>query len=194
MVIKRGQKSRRAYGIGRGLSIVLRTTSCAPRNGKQHLLAGLVFLLLVISACGGDAGGEPGSPTIHYGEDICTFCGMIITEERYAAGYITADRAERTFDDLGDMVQYHLDNPEEVIAFFVHDHESGEWIRGESAHYALSGDLPTPMLSGLAAFPSAEKAAAFAVEFEGDVLTFNELLTHYRDNPPTPLFSDLATE
>ena len=65
---------------------------------------------------------------------------------------------------------------EEVTAFFVHDYESREWIRAETAHFVLSDSLTTPMLSGLAAFASIEQADAFATEVGGKMLTFEELL------------------
>jgi copper chaperone NosL len=146
----------------------------------------VIMLLLTLTACGAEASAEPAPPTIHFGEDICEFCGMIISEDRFATAYVTADGHGHAFDDIGDMVQSHLKMQEDVTAFFVHDHESRDWIRGETAYYVLSGNLPTPMLSGLAAFSSAEKAKTFAAEMGGQVLTFDELLTHYRENPPTP--------
>jgi copper chaperone NosL len=145
------------------------------------------ILLLVVSACGGNANAELAPPTVHYGEDVCEFCGMIVSEEAYTAGYVTRDGHGHTFDDIGDMVQSHLKMQEDVRAFFVHDYESKAWIRAETAHYVLSRDLPTPMLSGLAAFAAAEKATDFAIKVDGKGLTFDQLLTHYRENPPTPM-------
>jgi copper chaperone NosL len=150
------------------------------------------ILLLTLTACGGDTNTEPSPPTIHYGEDICEFCGMIVSEERYAAGYITQGGGEHIFDDIGDMVQAHLEKQEDVVAFFVHAYEEHTWIRAETAHYVMSHDLPTPMLSGLAAFASAEQAKEFAAELNGRVLTFDQLLTHYRENPPTPMSPGMA--
>jgi len=186
------REKRSAYCVVRSSEDSPRTTHYALRN--SYLLTGLIFLLLAISACGATEGGEPQPPTIHHGEDICEFCGMIVTEERYASGYITGGGEELIFDDVGDMVQYYLDNQDEVAAFFVHHHETRDWIRAETAYFALSPNLPTPMLSGLAAFPSTEEAEEFAAGLEGEVFTFDELLTHYRENPPTPFLSDMATD
>jgi copper chaperone NosL len=150
----------------------------------QHLAALLVLagLLWGTAACRSNNQGEVRPPEIHYGEDICEFCGMIISEERYAAGYLTEDGQDHIFDDIAGMVQAHrqvLDGSP-VVAFFVHDYEDSTWIRAETAHYVLSQELPTPMLSGLAAFSRVEAAEALAVETGGQVLTFDDLLDFYQ--------------
>lgn len=153
------------------------------RNLKLSSLLLFALLLIAVTACGGAAGDEPTPPAIHYGEDICEFCGMIISEERYAAAYVTRDGQGRIFDDVGDMVQAHLQRQEDVAAFFVHDHETRDWIRAETAYFVLSPDLPTPMLSGLAACAAPEQAADLAAELGGEVFTFDELVTYLRDKP-----------
>ena len=138
------------------------------------------ILLLTVTACGGAANAEPTPPTTHYGEDICEFCGMIISEERHAAAYVADDGHGHVFDDIGDMVQLHLQEQDEVVAFFVHDYQDGAWIRAETAHYVRSDGVTTPMFSGLAAFASSEQAEALADELQGQVLSFDEVLAHYQ--------------
>ena len=70
----------------------------------------LALLLLTLTACGGIASADPMPPTIHYGEDICEFCNMIINEERHAAAYITKDGQSHIFDEVGNMFQGLLKN------------------------------------------------------------------------------------
>lgn len=142
-----------------------------------------VLLALLLTACR-TAGADPTPPPIHYGEDVCEFCGMIASEERFAAAYTTPDGHAHLFDDIGDMVQQHLKSPEGVSAFFAHDYESRAWIRAEEAHYVRSEQIATPMLSGLAAFASRQGAESLAAETGGQIFTFDELLAFYRDNPP----------
>jgi copper chaperone NosL len=147
---------------------------------KAIILTPLLFILLwVVTACGGAAKAELAPPEIHYGADLCEFCGMIISDSRYAAGYLTSDGEQHIFDDIGNMFQSHLQKQDEVRAFFVHDYEEQRWIRAETAHYVLSPKLVTPMLHGLAAHVTAEKAEALAAEIGGEVFTFEELLAHY---------------
>ena len=153
------------------------------RTGVRFWLEPLlivIVLLIGVTACASQAAGEPIPPEIHLGEDACQFCRMIISDERYAAGYLTADGDEFIFDDIGDMFKHHLDRAEAVTAFFVHDYNDHTWIRAETAVYVLNPDLPTPMLSGLAAFAGEAEARRFAAETEGDIFTFEELLARYR--------------
>lgn len=143
-----------------------------------------VFLiLLLVTACTSANAGEPVPPTIHYGESACEFCGMIISEARYAAGYISADGTEHVFDDIGDMVKAHQQNQQEVRAFFVHDYNDERWIRAESAFYVLSPDLKTPMASGLAAVAAEADAGALADKMNGQVLSFADVQDHLEQAP-----------
>jgi copper chaperone NosL len=169
--------------IGYGAWCVVRNI----RRNTQYAIRfiGLNIILTGLIACSGNTSATTTStpPTLHYGEDVCEFCGMIISEERFAAAYVTADGHGHTFDDIGDMIKAYLKMQEDVTAFFVHDHESGNWVRAETAYFVLSQELPTPMFSGLAAFDSKDKANAFAMEVAGEWFTFEELLTRYRENP-----------
>lgn len=148
---------------------------------KTITLTTLLFVLaIIVSACGGAAQTEAAPPEILYGQDICEFCGMIVSDPRYAAGYLTPDGGEHIFDDIGNMFQSHLQNHNEVRAFFVHDHETQSWIRAETAYYVKSSKLLTPMLHGLAASATPEKAKALATKVDGQVLTFDEVIAHYQ--------------
>ncbi|RME70484.1 MAG: hypothetical protein D6784_16710 [Chloroflexi bacterium] len=149
------------------------------------------FLLVVgvslgVCACASDASATPQPPTIHYGEDVCEFCGMIVSEERFAAGYVLQDGTERVFDDIGDMIQQYLREPGQVAALFVHEYNEHTWIRAETAYYVHSDHLTTPMLSGLAAFAGEAAAQQAAADLQGQVMQFEDLLTHYRQHPSTP--------
>jgi copper chaperone NosL len=150
-----------------------------------NILLLLTLLLLTISACGSNTSAEPTPPTIHYGEDICEFCNMIINEERHAAAYITKDGQGHIFDEVGNMLQGLLKNQDipDVTAFFVHDYEQQNWLRAETAYYVLSPELSTPMGSGLVALTSSEQAKTLATEVQGQVFTFEELLAYYQENP-----------
>jgi copper chaperone NosL len=134
---------------------------------------------LGLAGCGG--GGDPlAPPEIVYGEDICDACGMIIMDPRFAAALVVevGGRPEpRKFDDIGDLVAYQHDHPAlPVLRAYVHDYDTEEWLVAEEASFVRTAELVTPMDHGLAAFGSGERAAAFASETAGSVLSYADLL------------------
>lgn len=159
--------------------------SRTPHNTRYAATSMLLFLTILLfnTACSSKVSTEPVPPTIHYGEDLCEFCNMIISEERFAAGYLTQDGEEWIFDDIGGMFQHHLQQQEDVMAFFVHDYEDRTWIRAETAHYVISKELPTPMLFGIVAYAESEKAELIASRSDGEVLTFDEVMVYYQEPP-----------
>lgn len=147
---------------------------------RLHFLLITTILLAALTACGGESTGEPVPPTIHYGEDMCDACGMIISDARFAAAYVTPDGDTEIFDDIGGMFKTHLSKKDNVTAFFVHDHQDESWIRAETATYVLNPDLPTPMAFGLVAYTSPDQAQALVSETGGEVLNFDEVMEHYQ--------------
>ena len=139
--------------------------------GRLLLSLTAVFLL---AACGGGTNLEE-PPEIRYGEDICEQCGMIISEARYAASYVTTAGDVRLFDDVGGMLVYDVQNEEDVHIYWVHDFNTEEWIKADTAVYVLSNDLATPMGWGLAAFAQAADAEQFMAENGGVITTWDDL-------------------
>jgi copper chaperone NosL len=140
------------------------------------LVTAAVFLAaaVLMTACSSSPNlDEP--PTILYGEDVCDHCMMIINEARYATAYSTGDGETRRFDDIGGMIRYDLDSGEDVVAYWVHDFETEEWLKAESAFYVEDDNLHTPMGFGIIAFDSQERAESWAALQGGMLMTFSEL-------------------
>lgn len=87
---------------------------------------------------------------------------MIISEERFAAGYVDASGTTVAFDDLDEFLRAMANRPELIPISFVHDVESGGWMKAGRAFFATIAGFPTPMGSGIGAFATPEGAAAFA--------------------------------
>lgn len=137
------------------------------------LMMGLTAVFF-LAACGSDVNLEE-PPEIRYGEDVCEQCGMIISEARYAASYVTTDGYVRLFDDMGGMLIYDLNNQEEVHVYWAHDLNTEEWIKADEAIYVLNDDLTTPMGWGLAAFANTADAEQFMTENGGALTTWGDL-------------------
>lgn len=140
--------------------------------------AGLLVAGGFLAACQG--GGDPlAPPDIAYGEDVCDQCGMIISDERFAAAAIVETAAGQTearrFDDIGDMLAYRHNPEVEVLRWWVHDHDSLEWIDARNATFVQSEAIGSPMGFGLAAFADAAVAEAKRTEWGGETFDFEAL-------------------
>jgi len=119
----------------------------------------LLMLLAVISftACRDKI--DTGPQAIHYGEDSCGRCGMIISDKRFAAELIDQKGEAVKFDDVGCMAE-HLKGAEKAgtkpLAVYVADFGTGEWIDAGKAFYLLNPELKSPMGYNIAAFGDAE--------------------------------------
>lgn len=122
---------------------------CALR--LAHVLP--LALAILVSACSGDP--PTGPVEIRYGRDTCAFCGMIITDPRFAAQIRGgAGHAAYKFDDIGDALLF-LDRQswkdDAGVEFWVMDAETGKtWLDARRAFYV--GGMQTPMSHGFGAF------------------------------------------
>lgn len=138
---------------------------------KSAMIA--AFSLAVLAGCGPKKTAEA-PPMIRPGEDACAECGMIINEVKYAAGQRTAAGEEQLFDDIGDMLDHHVAHGVPP-AYWVHDHQDGQWIPATAATYVAAADLKTPMGSGLAAFRARADAEAFAAKQNGKAMAWADV-------------------
>ena len=151
---------------------------------KSRLLILVVILLLALLPGCAQAANTEEPPEIAYGQDVCDRCGMIISEEKFAAAYWTTAGDAHRFDDIGGMADHVAEKEDEIATYWVHDFVSGDWIRGETATYVVGGGLVTPMGFGVAAFSDAAQAQAFAHGNEGaEIVSFAELLDRLTMSP-----------
>jgi len=102
----------------------------------------------------------------------CPVCGMFPARNlRWAAQVIYADGAVHYFDSpltlhqfLQDVERYSLGRRrDDIVARWVTDHETGEWVDGERAFHVLGSDALGPMRAGnLPAFATEASAQRFA--------------------------------
>lgn len=144
---------------------------------KTILLALLIFL---VSACGGGQIDPNSPPEIVYGEDVCSRCGMIISDTRFAAALVvekgSSDYEHLLFDDPGEMFAFAAEEGEatKIARWYVHDYNSREWMDGANAWYVLADALQSPMGFGVAACADEAQAVALAQSSGGRVLSFDQ--------------------
>ena len=136
----------------------------------------IVLMALAMGACGGaESFDEP--PEILFGQDVCSNCNMIISEANFASAYWTTGGEARRFDDMGEMLAFMQNTPEQRASTWVHDVNTAEWLRAEDAWIVMNAGLMTPMGTGIVAVANEDDAKALAFDQEDAmVLTFNDLL------------------
>jgi copper chaperone NosL len=142
--------------------------------------------LLFLAACGGTTVTPGTPPAIVYGEDVCDHCGMIISDERFAAAIVLQTGAQRyayrIFDDIGDMLAFvqsanqEEGDTSEIVSYFVHDYVDHKWLNAQEAHFVQTATLPTPMGSGVVAFADHADAERHAQEWHTIVHDFAGVL------------------
>jgi nitrous oxide reductase accessory protein NosL len=144
---------------------------------NRFSLLGLVLALAVVAgACA--AAEAAGPPDIKYGRDICIQCGMIVSEEKFAAAYTTPDGEKLAFDDTGDLLVYQRSTGHSIdpIEAWVHDFETEEWITVADAFFVPTQSVTTPMGHGLISFSDEARAMAFAADVDGEVILWDVVL------------------
>lgn len=146
-----------------------------------------ILLTVSMGLCGCAREPAHGPPTIHLGDDICSECGMIISDERFTCASVTRDdpahSGVRLFDDFNCMMNHEAANPAMAIADrWVHDYATRVWIDAEVAIYLCSRNLQTPMASHVAAFGDRGGAESMRGDLGGDVLSFAEIRDAFARN------------
>lgn len=136
-------------------------------------LAAAAALAAALAACGGEP--TSGPLPIALGEDVCDVCRMIISEKPYAAQSRLGPSTVERFDDLGCLAE-RLQKGPPALEVWVVDRDSGAWIDAAAAFLVRRKDLPTPMVSGLAAYSS----RASAERAGGELMTLDQLRTRGR--------------
>lgn len=119
-----------------------------------------LLLAAALAACSRPKPGDV--PTIRFGADECARCGMAVSEERFAAGYVDGGGRSVAYDDVGELLQAMTADPSLELSSFVHDAGDGRWLRAAGAFFLRVPGLATPMGTGWAAFSSEARARAFA--------------------------------
>lgn len=94
-------------------------------------------------------------PSVHWDEDACAHCRMVISDRRFAAGWIEEDGQQSLFDDAGCMVAMYREHaPGTTTRVFARDYINDRWLDAATAVYFQAESIRSPMAYGVAAFAS----------------------------------------
>lgn len=118
----------------------------------------LIPVFLLASCSSGDNELKPAD--IHYGQDLCERCKMIISEERFSSQVISDKEEFYSFDDIGGMILYLSENNIDpgTVKILVKDFNTGKWLTSDNALYIRTEKIKAPMNYGIIAV-SGKKAA-----------------------------------
>ena len=143
-----------------------------PRLRKITGILGVLVGMFTLMACSD----QPES--IVYGQDVCAFCKMGITDPRYAAEIVTRKGRVYKFDSIECMVAATLDgtvDPGEVKRYWVKDWKTQEWVDARKAFYLQSSSLRSPMGLNITAFASRKDLEEVKMTYDGMELLFDDL-------------------
>ncbi len=129
----------------------------------------LLLALVLLTGCA--ASRPAGPPEVHYGQDECSRCRMLVEDAKFCAGTRLGEEV-RVFDDLGELFEKPLREGELA---WVHDYDSQAWIDARTATYIRCPGLKSPMGYGVLACREPAQAAVLAARYKGEVLTFKEM-------------------
>ncbi|MEX0995112.1 MAG: nitrous oxide reductase accessory protein NosL [Balneolaceae bacterium] len=111
----------------------------------------LILALIALYACNQ----EP--RTVHYGEDECEACKMMIVDDRFASQLVTEKGKVFKFDSIECMAAYAAKNvktEQQNVLWVSNFSNPGTWIRAEEAQFIQHETIKSPMgLSLLAVKP-----------------------------------------
>lgn len=138
----------------------------------------VLALMLIAAGCSRPTVLVP--PSIHYGSETCADCGMIIAEPHYAAALVwhtaTDDSLQSAnFDDIGCLLNWRRHHAKaQIVAAWVKDIRTANWLEAASACYVKNERLTTPMGSGIVA--GAVEPNFTALSVRQPTLTWTDLL------------------
>lgn len=138
--------------------------------------AGSIILwasLFSLSSC------SKGPSPIQYGHDMCHFCKMTVTDQRYGTELVTKKGKVFKFDSIECMGLYLKAGdiqPGDYHGLYVTDFlRPGQLIDGEQAYYLKSQQLPSPMGAYLTAFGTTEAAAQYQQDKGGETFQWQDV-------------------
>lgn len=139
---------------------------------KLLKIIAVIGLLLLVTACSQ----EPAE--IHYGNDECAHCKMMITDAQFASQIVTDKGKVHKFDAIECMAIYYQMNQDELdgAKLYVSNYaKPGNWLNAKKTQFVKSEVVNSPMGESLIAFPSRKEAEKHISDRPGKLLKWAEV-------------------
>ncbi|GIV45954.1 MAG: hypothetical protein KatS3mg036_0772 [Ignavibacterium sp.] len=136
------------------------------------------FRLLTLVILFGLLACSPKPEPIDYGNDICEFCKMNITDNKYAAEIVTHKNKIYKFDSIECLFQFKKSfiKEEEIHSEWVNDFsQPGELINLKNAFFLKSDVYRSPMGMNVLSVASKDKLNEIINKDGGQEMNYNEV-------------------
>jgi copper chaperone NosL len=146
----------------------------------------VLMCLVTISLLACDVKPEP----LTMGKDACFTCKMTLMDNKFGAEIVTKKGKVYKFDDLNCMIRFNNDGfePQENIehCLVVDFAQTHKLIEATKTFYCKSAKINSPMGSQVAAFEQKQDLEKFNSEWQGEILTWDELVTQFKIEQISP--------
>jgi copper chaperone NosL len=158
------------------LLITLKEAGVFSRWMKKKPIVPVVILvcgMLLSASCS-----QPGPKPIRLNKDACSYCKMTVTHADFAAQIATVKGRQYVFDDLGCMISYIKENPQEKGSeFYVADFCNPEsFLNINTAKLIASDSLRSPMRGNMAAFSSLDSMKVYQTRYHAKEVSWSSLV------------------
>jgi copper chaperone NosL len=130
---------------------------------NRLLMAAMAAVIGVcVTACTRSDTGLPEPVPVHFGEDECGHCKMIVSDDRQAAEVVVQRGRATVYDDLGCLLSHEAPTRPDPTRVFVRAFDGSGWVRADVAVVVRSAEIASPMGYGFAAFGARGAAEAEA--------------------------------
>jgi len=142
---------------------------------KKHIVP---LVILIWGSMMNISCSQPGPKPIRLNKDECAYCKMTVTHAPFAAQIMTAKGRQYVFDDLGCMVSYIKENPQEKGSeFYIADFtKPATFLDVHQAKLISSDSLRSPMRGNMAAFSSADSMNEYLNRYHAKEITWSSLV------------------
>lgn len=135
----------------------------------------ILFLLIISILCGCSKEPVP----IIFGEDGCSNCRMIISDQRFGGEILTSKGKAYKFDSIECMAAYIIKgqrDSENIYKLLTIDfYNPTTFIDAFQAWYLHSENLKSPMGANLSSFKTHKEITEIQNKYPGNVLRWNEV-------------------
>jgi copper chaperone NosL len=145
-------------------------TARAPKSRTARVAAAVTAIMTALAI-----GCARGPQAISYGTDVCDFCSMTISDDRYGAAIVTTKGRTHKFDSVECMLQSVMEGEKfadvQVDSWYATSYPArATLVDATAVVFLVSPNLPSPMGAGVTAFAARQDAERMQQEKGGEVM------------------------